>query len=36
VPTIEVEGERYHRVLRCATTYTSAAGPVRALTTYAE
>jgi hypothetical protein len=29
VPTIEVEGERYHRVLRCATTYTSAAGPVR-------
>jgi hypothetical protein len=29
VPTIEVAGERYHRVLRCATTYTSAAGPVR-------
>jgi hypothetical protein len=29
VPAIEVEGERYHRVLRCATTYTSAAGPVR-------
>jgi hypothetical protein len=29
VPTIEVEGERYHRVLRCATTSTSAAGPVR-------
>jgi hypothetical protein len=29
VPTIEVEGERYHRVLRCATTYTSAVGPVR-------
>jgi hypothetical protein len=29
VPVIEVDGERYHRVLRCATTYTSAAGPVR-------
>jgi hypothetical protein len=29
VPAIEVEGERYHRVLRCATTYISAAGPVR-------
>ena len=29
VPAIEVDGERYHRVLRCATTYTSAAGPVR-------
>jgi hypothetical protein len=29
VPAIEVEGERYHRVLRCATTYTSAVGPVR-------
>lgn len=29
VPTIEVEGERYHRVLRCATTSTSAVGPVR-------
>src|SRR5262249_6707230 len=29
VPTIEVDGERYHRVLRCATTYTSAVGPVR-------
>src|SRR5947209_5666250 len=29
VPAIEVEGERYHRVLRCATTSTSAAGPVR-------
>jgi hypothetical protein len=29
VPVIEVEGERYHRVLRCATTYTSAVGPVR-------
>ena len=29
VPAIEVEGERCHRVLRCATTYASAAGPVR-------
>jgi hypothetical protein len=29
VPTIEVAGERSHRVLRCATTSTSAAGPVR-------
>jgi len=29
VPTIEVDGERYHRVLRCATTYTCAVGPVR-------
>jgi hypothetical protein len=29
VPAVEVEGERYHRVLRCATTYTSAVGPVR-------
>src|SRR6266571_5073747 len=29
VPVVEVDGERYHRVLRCATTYTSAAGPVR-------
>src|SRR5918912_2798357 len=29
VPVIEVEGERHHRVLRCATTYQSAAGPVR-------
>jgi hypothetical protein len=29
VPTIEVAGERYQRVLRCATTYTSAVGPVR-------
>lgn len=29
VPAVEVEGERCHRVLRCATTYTSAAGPVR-------
>src|SRR3989441_2826254 len=29
VPTLEVDGERYHRVLRCETTYTSAVGPVR-------
>jgi hypothetical protein len=29
VAAIEVEGERCHRVLRCATTYPSAAGPVR-------
>ena len=29
VPAVEVEGERYHRVLRCATTSTSAVGPVR-------
>src|SRR6266705_2110038 len=29
VPVVEVAGERYHRVLRCETTYTSAAGPVR-------
>jgi hypothetical protein len=29
VPQIEVEGERYDRVLRCETTYNSAAGPVR-------
>lgn len=29
VPAIEVAGERYHRVLRCATTYNSAVGPVR-------
>src|SRR5215510_9980023 len=29
VPTIEVAGERYHRVLRCETTYNSAVGPVR-------
>src|ERR671937_2561235 len=29
VPALEVEGERYHRVLRCATTSNSAAGPVR-------
>jgi hypothetical protein len=30
VPQVEVEGERYDRVLRCETTYNSAAGPVRA------
>ena len=29
VPTLDIAGERYHRVLRCATTYTSAVGPVR-------
>ena len=29
VPVVEVAGERYHRVLRCASTYTSAVGPVR-------
>ena len=29
VPRIEINGERYNRVLRCETTYTSAAGPVR-------
>jgi hypothetical protein len=29
VPAVEVDGERSHRVLRCATTYTSAVGPVR-------
>jgi hypothetical protein len=29
VPAIEVDGERYHRVLRCETTYASAVGPVR-------
>ena len=29
VPTIEVAAERYHRVLRCETTYNSAVGPVR-------
>jgi hypothetical protein len=29
VPVLEVDGERYHRVLRCATTSTSAVGPVR-------
>jgi hypothetical protein len=28
-PASEVDGERYQRVLRCATTYNSAAGPVR-------
>jgi hypothetical protein len=29
VPTIEVEGQQYQRVLRCPQTYGSAAGPVR-------
>jgi hypothetical protein len=29
VPVIEVEGQRYRRVLRCEQTYSSAAGPVR-------
>jgi hypothetical protein len=29
VPVIEVDGERYRRVLRCEQTYSSAAGPVR-------
>jgi hypothetical protein len=29
VPQVEIEGERYARVLRCETTYNSAAGPVR-------
>jgi hypothetical protein len=29
VPQVEVEEERYDRVLRCETTYNSAAGPVR-------
>jgi hypothetical protein len=29
VPAVEVDGERCPRVLRCATTSTSAAGPVR-------
>ena len=29
VPQVEVEGERYNRVVRCETTYNSAAGPVR-------
>jgi hypothetical protein len=29
VPTLEIAGVRHHRVLRCATTYTSAVGPVR-------
>lgn len=28
-PQVEIDGERYDRVLRCETTYTSAAGPVR-------
>ena len=26
VPVVEVDGERHHRVLRCETTYNSAAG----------
>lgn len=29
VPQVEIEGECYDRVLRCETTYNSAAGPVR-------
>jgi hypothetical protein len=29
VPQVEVEGERYDRVLRCETTYNRAAGPLR-------
>lgn len=29
VPQIEIDSERYNRVLRCETTYNSAAGPVR-------
>ena len=29
VPQVEVDGEQYDRVLRCETTYNSAAGPVR-------
>jgi len=29
VPGVEVDGERDHRVLRCATTSPSAVGPVR-------
>jgi hypothetical protein len=29
VPQVEIDGTRYDRVLRCETTYTSAAGPVR-------
>ena len=29
VPVLEVDGQRYRRVLRCAQTYSSAAGPVR-------
>jgi hypothetical protein len=29
VPQIEIDGERYDRVLRCETTYNSAVGPLR-------
>src|SRR5215475_1255706 len=29
VPVIDVDGQRYRRVLRCEQTYSSAAGPVR-------
>jgi hypothetical protein len=29
VPRVEIDGERYDQVLRCETTYNSAAGPVR-------
>lgn len=29
VPQLEIDGERHRRVLRCETTYNSAAGPVR-------
>jgi hypothetical protein len=29
VPQVEIDGERYDQVLRCETTYNSAAGPVR-------
>jgi hypothetical protein len=29
VPQVAIEGKRYDRVLRCETTYNSAAGPVR-------
>lgn len=29
VPQVEINGERYDQVLRCETTYNSAAGPVR-------
>ena len=29
VPQVEIDGARYDRVLRCETTYNSAAGPVR-------
>ena len=28
-PVVDIDGERHHRVLRCETTYTTAAGPVR-------